>query len=151
MMDEKLIGTGIVIAQAFNGKEYQFTLNESNRLVIDLPSIGKIEVSRILIKPDFWLIGLDNFRLTLDTYLRYRHMDSICSKEPSDLIKNYLVDPNIVDELAKSGVIMYSREMAELYDLPNEFSYDLQYNRSAFKWAKKKGKILEKQKQGIFN
>ena len=50
-----------------------------------------------------------------------------------------------------NNMIMYSVEMAYLYDFVNKDGFDLSHKTTVFKRVKDKSKILEKQKKGIYN
>ena len=72
----------------------------------------------------------------------------------SRLIKSYDIDEELFWYLKQRRMIRYSSEMAFLYGFSDTNGFDKNmYNHvgSPFKWAKKKGPILVKQKKGQFN
>lgn len=81
---------------------------------------------------------------SLDSYIRENNLEKI-------LICQYLIDDELLAYLIKNKMIDYSTDMAYLYGLDSDYAYDRQYQTRAFKWVKKKSKILTKQKRGFFN
>ena len=80
------------------------------------------------------------------------YVESNANRKCSDgLIKEYIISPEIFCYMAFHQMIEYSVDMAEYYGLEPECAYDKKYTGKPFKWASKKGKVLVKQKQGIFN
>lgn len=73
-------------------------------------------------------------------------------QQQTKLIQNYIIEPYILKYLIENKMVMYSHDMAILYNLDTNYSYDKHLKNNAFKRQKKdKTKILIKQKQGIFN
>ena len=53
--------------------------------------------------------------------------------------------------MIKNNLAYISTEMAVLYGFNKKYGFDIIEKRNSFKWANKKGLILSKQKEGIFN
>ncbi len=81
---------------------------------------------------------------SLDSYIRGNYLEKT-------LICQYLIDDELLEYLIKNKMIDYSTDMAYLYGLDADYAYDREYQTRAFKWVKKKSKILTKQKRGFFN
>ena len=76
-------------------------------------------------------------------------------KNPLELIGNYDIDEELFDYLKHNGMIRYSNDMAYLYGFTDTKGYDSNPRHygvgSSYKWAKKKGPILVKQRKGQLN
>ena len=116
--------------------------------------------SIIEIKPNFVLRN-SNYETVynLKEYLRENPSKIITKnyqegiiKPQTKLIQNYIIEPSILKYLIDNTMIMYSHDMALLYNLDTNYSYDKHQKNNAFKRQRRdKTKILIKQKQGIFN
>ena len=116
---------------------YDFIVYSDGKIVC--PTVSNEEYDRIHLKPRFGLIGKRSFvRSSVDNSM----IDS--------LVREYVIDPSLFDYMINNNMIKYSIDMAEYYGFNPEYAFDKKYNPKPFKWAAKKGKILAKQKQGIF-
>ena len=91
---------------------------------IDCPTLGLQDYNYIELKPRFELHG-------------------------------HKVDEELFDYLKHNGMIRYSNDMAYLYGFEDKNGYDSEPGYygvgSPYKWAKKKGPILVKQRKGQLN
>lgn len=70
----------------------------------------------------------------------------------SGLIRSFYIKDNLFSYLKQNDMIMYSTDMAYLYDFSDKRGYDYANNRGRnYKRASKKGPILVKQRKGQFN
>lgn len=111
--------------------------------------------SIIEIKPNFVLRNEESQTIySLNDYLREhpeKKEDNQENKTQTHLIRNYIIEPEIFNYLIENKMIMFSHDMAMLYNLNTEYAYDARYKTNAFKHLHHdKTKILTKQKQGIF-
>ena len=135
---------GRFYAVSFYGKVIEFIVYDDNTMscpMLDIGSFNKIEL-----KPRFVLRGED-LEYTYDVPATYDY--SI-----SELIGEYSIDDELFEYLKVNRMIRYSTDMAYLYGFSDTNGYDSN-NRysvgSPYKWAKKKGPILVKQRKGQFN
>ena len=138
---------GIFYAIAFNNDYFEFIVYNDNTM--SCPTLGIKSFKSIELKPRFVLRGIDgeNNNYTYDAK----------SNEPDsshpELIGNYTISEKLFTILKDNKMIRYSTDMAYLYDFTDKDGYD--NNKygvgSPYKWSKKKGPILVKQKKGQFN
>lgn len=133
-------------ATSFNGIIFEFIVFNDN--TIDCPTLGISSFNRIDLKPRFVLSG-KNFYYTYDAKGTQKNTSR------SELIGNYDIDKDLFDYLKQNGMIFYSTDMAYLYGFSDKNGYDSDPRHygvsSPYKWAKKKGPILVKQRKGQFN
>ena len=138
--------TGRFYATSFDGEIIEFIVFNDN--TIDCPTLGINSFNRIILKPRFVLVG-ENL------YYTYNARKKIGFNENSDLIQNYDIDEELFDYLKQEDMIRYSTDMAYLYGFSDTRGYDSDPRHygvgSPYKWAKKKGPILVKQRKGQFN
>lgn len=128
---------GRFTATSFNGRKFEFILTSDDML--HLPEYSEESYKRLIIKPRFLLMG-EKCDL------------KIGSKDPKDLIQSYDIDDKLLDYMYYNGIVNFSSDMSYLYDFKIKQGYDsYQLNGKPFKWASKKGKVLQKQKEGKFN
>ena len=133
-------------AMSFNRIVFEFIVFDDNTM--DCPTLNLSSFNRIELKPRFVLKGKD---------LYYTH--NVKAKEenasPQELIGNYDIDDELFDYLKQNRMIKYSTDMAYLYGFGDKNGYDSDHGcygvGSPYKWARKKGAILVKQKKGQFN
>lgn len=131
-------------AKLFDEKVIEFIVFNDNTMAC--PTLNIESFKRIILKPRFKLIG-ENVHYTYDapptTYFE------------SKLIESYDIDENLFAYLKENGMIRYSTDMAYLYGFEDKNGYDSDPRHygvgSPYKWAKKKGPILVKQRKGQFN
>lgn len=135
---------GVFYAYSFNGLKLKFVVYNN---AIDCPSLHLKGYHRMELKPRFCLMGND----------KYYVYKGISSNEPneSELIGKYDIEEDLFSYLKDKRMILYSNDMAHLYGFPDVNGYDSKKGYygvgSPYKWAKKKGPILVKQKKGQFN
>lgn len=131
-------------AKSFDEKVIEFIVYDNNTMAC--PTLNIESFNKIVLKPRFDLIG-ENVSYTYDAPASHF--------EESRLIENYDIDENLFAYLKENGMIRYSTDMAYLYGFEDKEGYDSDPRHygvgSPYKWAKKKGPILVKQKQGQFN
>lgn len=141
-MDKHEIGK--FYALSFDEKMIEFVVFDDNTM--SCPTLNIESFKRIILKPRFELIG-ENVHYTYDapptTYFE------------SKLIENYDIDEDLFAYLKETGMIRYSTDMAYLYGFEDKNGYDSEPGHygvgSPYKWAKKKGPILVKQRKGQYN
>ena len=138
---------GKFFAIAYNNNYFEFIVYSDNTL--SCPTLGIKSFSTIELKPRFVLRGINGEN-------KYYTYDAK-SNEPDDshpeLIGNYVISEELFTILKENKMIIYSTDMAYLYGFKDKDGYDNdEYGvGSPYKWAKKKGPILTKQKKGVFN
>lgn len=148
------------------GRFYATSFNEEVALefivfdddTIDCPTLGLYEYKYISLKPRFHLGGykkdVDGNYYDIKSYT-YDVKSKDKYQSPMELIGKYNIDEDLFYYLDQKEMIRYSTDMAYLYDLPDKSAYDQGRNKygvgSPYKWAKKKGHILVKQRKGQFN
>ena len=69
-----------------------------------------------------------------------------------EYIESVEIDADLLAYMRLNNMIMYSTDMAYLYGFKDKSGYDREFKEGhPFKWAKKKGPILVKQKKGKYN
>lgn len=136
---------GKFYATSFDNNTFEFIVFNDNTM--DCPTLGVCSFKKIELKPRF--VMWDEKK-----YYKY-NVPASNNGEDSQLIGNYDIDEDLFDYLKQNGMIRYSNDMAYLYGFNDKIGYD-NYPRpygvgSPYKWAKKKGAILVKQRKGQFN
>ena len=130
---------GRFFATTFNNTVYEFIVYDNQRMTC--PTLGIDSIYRLIIKP--------RFELFCDNKV---YLSPAVHGVNDGLIKDYDINETLFNYLKQHNMIMYSVDMAYLYNLPSKLGYDQGIKEgSPFKWAKKKGPILVKQKRGIYN
>lgn len=141
-MDKQVIGN--FSATSFDGVTIEFIVFDDNTM--DCPTLNIESFKRINLKPRFDLIGEN---------VHYTYNVPASHFEESRLIENYDIDEDLFAYLKENGMIRYSTDMAYLYGFEDKCGYDSDPRHygvgSPYKWAKKKGPILVKQRKGQFN
>lgn len=134
---------GMFTATSFDDKLFEFYVYDDNSMAC--PTLGIDSFKRIELKPRFVLRGED-FEYTYKAKPN-RNYDT------SELIANYSIEPELFNYMKKNYMIRYSTDMAYFYGFRDTNGWDKgQYSvGSPYKWAKKKGPILVKQRKGQFN
>ena len=135
-MEKKMIAK--FSAKMFSGKVLEFLVY--NDRTMDCPELGVTGIYRMVLKPRFRLFSNNHGRFN---YSKKGTID--------ELIKEYIIDENVFRLLRDNNMILFSTDMAFLYDLPDKEGYDAIFNRRPYKWAEKRGPILAKQKNGMYN
>ena len=121
----------------FRNKIYEFIVYEDH---IDCVQLKISNIRKILLKPNLEMYADDeNFSLNDHLTIEQDYIKKISIR--NDLLK-YIID----NRLAR-----ISTEMAIYYGLDKELGFDIKDKTNTFKWAKKKGLILAKQREGNFN
>ena len=140
-MEKKLVGRFYGVR--FDNLIYGFNVYSNGKIVC--PNVSDKEFSKIVLKPRFKLINDKNGIKYCRNYMNSN------AKNNEELIKEYIIDPALLHYMVKTGMAFYSVDMAIYYGLDLDNAYDRDATGSPFKWASKKGKVLVKQKQGVFN
>lgn len=135
---------GRFYASSFDEKLLEFVVYDDNTMncpTLEIDSFDKIEL-----KPRFRIWREKRY---YDYNVpSYRYGDS-------QLIGCYDIDEDLFAYLKERKMIKYSTDMAYLYGFEDKYGYDSEPNHcgvgSPYKWAKKKGPILVKQRSGQFN
>lgn len=103
----------------------------------------------IELKPNFILRDKQGKTLySLDEYTRERNIKK-------SLIREWIINEDLLEYLIKNRKIIYSTQMAILYGFDPQYAYDAHYQKRAFKSSRnnplKRTKILARQKAGNFN
>ena len=125
-------------AKRFDGKVLEFLVYSDHTMAC--PYIGAIDIYRMVLKP--------RFRLFSNNHCRFNYVKKGTINE---LIKEYNIEEHVFYWLRENNMILFSTDMAFLYDLPDKDGYDVIYNKRPYKWAEKRGPILAKQKNGMYN
>jgi hypothetical protein len=135
---------GKFYATTFDGEVFEFIVFNDN--TIDCPTLGINSIRRMELKPRFVLSGKD-FSYKYDVKPKEKF------KNPPELIKEFDIDDELFKYLKDNGMIRYSTDMAYFYGFSDTTGYDKgRYGvGSPYKWAKKKGPILVKQRNGQLN
>ena len=145
---------GKFYAKSFNDIVFEFIVFDDN--TIDCPNLGLYD--SIELKPRFELRGHktdeDGNFYDFKSYI-YDVKSKEKFKNPLELIGEYDIDEELFDYLKQNEMIRYSTDMAYLYGFSDTKGYDSNPGHngvgSPYKWAKKKGPILERQRNGQFN
>ena len=136
---------GKFYATSFDNNTFEFIVFDDNAM--DCPTLGVYSFKRIELKPRFVMCDEKN-------YYKY-NVPATRYGEDSKLIGNYDIDENLFEYLKQHEMIRYSNYMAYLYEFEDKSGYDSNPRHygvgSPYKWAKKKGPILVKQRKGQFN
>ena len=125
--------------ETFNEKEYNFIVAPDGNIYSELfPK----PASRIILKPNLLAIYRDNGYFTFDNRERL-------TGKKRELIREYKMDEETFEYLHSKDIISISTEMAIFYGFNPNYGNDRVFKKNPFKHAK--GKILSKQKKGIFN
>ena len=132
--------SGRFYAKRFYEKVYEFIVYIDNTM--ECPALGLEVIHRIVLSPRFDLVGKDF------TFVNPAPLGVI-----DGLIKEYIIDDDLFEFLEERNMIMYSTDMAYLYDFQNKKVYDSCNGKEKrpFKKAMKKGPILVKWKNGQYN
>ena len=146
MLDEELRGTNALIVETFDSNNHVFYhIEKDGRHYFKMEDDSKL-ITRLIIKPDLWAFFKNG---------GYEHgvklLKPIINSKSKVLASNYYFDPNMFNVLVSCGLITYSKAMADLYDLPVSYSYDIKYHHNDYKRTKNKELVLGKMRQGIFN
>lgn len=137
---------GRFYATSFNDIVFEFIVFNDNTM--DCPTLGISSFNRIELKPRFVLSGKD-FDYTYDAKPNGKYSSQ------QELIGDYDIDEELFDYMKQNEMIKYSTDMAYLYGFSDTNGYDSDPRHygvgSPYKWAKKKGPILVKQRKGQFN
>lgn len=130
-------------ATSFDDKIFDFIVFTDN--TIDCPTLNINSIKRIELKPRFVLRCEDSYYV-YDAPANRKYTDS-------KLIAKYDIEDELFKHLKENDMIFYSVDMAYLYGFSDKDGYDKgKYGvGSPYKWAKKKGPILVKQKEGKYN
>ncbi len=135
-MERKIVGRFYGIR--FDELIYGFIVYADGKIVC--PNVSKDEYDRIYLKPRFELIGKKSF---MHSNADHNKIDG--------LVREYVIEPELFEYMIENDIIRYSVDMAQYYGFDSKYAFDKEYNPRPFKRAGKKGKVLIKQKQGLFN
>lgn len=131
-------------ATTFDGKKIEFIVYNDNTMAC--PTLNIKLFKKMELKPRFCLWNENDC---------YTYNVAASHFDESQLIENYAIDEELFVYLKANKMIRYSTDMAYLYDFVDKCGYDSDPRNygvsSPYKWAKKKGPILVKQKKGQFN
>ena len=137
---------GRFYATSFDGNVIEFIVFNDNTM--DCPTLNLNSFNRIELKPRFVLSG-KNLYYTYDAKGTQKYTSC------PGLIGNYDINEDLFNHLKQNCMIRYSTDMAYLYGFSDTNGYDSDPRHygvgSPYKWAKKKGPILVKQRKGQFN
>ena len=131
-------------ATTFDERSIEFVAYDNH--TIDCPTLGLESYRSIELKPRFVLYGEHHYIYDVKGSKKYHSAEG--------LVARYNIDEELLDYLLEKKMVFYSADMANLYGFAEELSWDKKTGRRVgkpYKWARKKGPILVKQKQGEFN
>ncbi len=135
---------GRFYAKSFDGLIIEFVVYDDNTM--SCPTLDIDSFISITLKPRFGIRDEESY---------YEYNVAACHNDQCQLIEDYYIQEDLFDYLKENGMIRYSNDMAYLYGFEDKQGYDSDPGHygvgSPFKWAKKKGPILEKQRKGRFN
>lgn len=135
MLDERLAGTGIIEAVLDNGDIYHFIYDDVND---ELMFKEKMQVIDFLVmRPNPFIVG--------------ERLERLKRKGDDPLVMDYHIDPEVVSKLVQGRKVKYSTFCADLYELPRDSAFDIQYHKRDYKRSKNKELILAQAKAGKFN
>lgn len=140
-MNKELVGTFDLMA--FNTRVYRFEVYSDNTM--SCKDLELENITKLYLKPRFEL-SINNRFFKLPYNLR-----------EDELICDMVYDDDLFQYLCNNRLISFSTDMAYLYDLPVKEGYDIKFIKgqknsgTPYKWASKKGPVLQRQKQGQFN
>lgn len=138
-MEKKEIGR--FYATTFDERVYEFIVYDNK--TIDCPLLNAKDILRMRLKPRFNAYAKD------DTFYNFAPVGRI-----DGLIRDFDIDEVLFNYLKDEHMIMYSTDMAYLYNFVDKDGYDKKWRvgkGKEFKHARKKGEILTKWKKGEFN
>ena len=136
-MKKKEIGR--FYATTFDENVYEFIVNDNN--IMECTTLGIDSIYKIVIKPRMLLLRKD-----------CAYISPAKPHVKDDLIQKFDIPEELFNYLKENKMILYSTDMAYLYGFNDKDGYDRQYKEGhPYKWAEKKGPILVKQRQGIYN
>ena len=126
-----------------------YKINERDVILIDSgidSEVGR-KILKVIRENDMEVVGIIN------THSHADHIggNNFIQSRTNCKIYNLGIENVIVNNPILEPMIMYSVEMAYLYDFVNKDGFDLSHKTTVFKRVKDKSKILEKQKKGIYN
>lgn len=153
-------------AVTYENQTYHFIITDDNKIYC---CEFRLEYGADIIelKPNFVLRDKDSQTIySLKDYLRelskedknYKRLilgtaSKELEKQQQNLIKSYIIEPQVLEYLIENKMVMYSHDMAILYGFDPKHSYDCYFQTRSFKKNrhKEKTKVLTKQKKGIFH
>lgn len=148
MLDENLRGSNALVVETFDENNHVFYLVKGPvKLYLQFENDCRY-ITKLVLKPDLWVFFEDG---------GYEHGSSLLKPLDPDLkkvlAKNYYIDPSIFHSLVNHKLITYSKAMADLYQLPIVYSFDIKYHHNDYKRQEegKKEKVLERLRTGKFN
>ena len=136
---ENIVGSFYL--KTFGERLYKFDVFDNGLMYCK--DITEYPLRKIFLKPLFELYRLDENG--------NKEIISIPKRGCYDYIERVSINEELLVYMKKNNMIMYSTDVAYLYDLPNKDGYDIFYQKRAFKHVKDKSKILIKQKNGYYN
>ena len=137
---------GMFYAYSFRGKKIRFVVYDDK--TIDCPILNLRDYNQLYIRPRFRMFSIDGRRYMFNAL-------GSNEENKSDLIGRYDIDKKLFNYLKRNNMIKYSNDMAYLYGFSDTKGFDSKKEHcgvgSPYKWAKKKGPILTRQKKGQFN
>lgn len=129
----------------FFGNIIRFIVCDDN--TINCPALGVYSCRKMELKP--------RFVMWCDDGVYEYNAPVVYYEENLRLIGRYKIDKKLFEYLKQRGMIQYSNDMAYFYDFEDKRGFDSEPGKkgvgSPFKWAKKKGPILVRQRRGEFN
>lgn len=135
---------GRFYAYSFNGVTIEFIVYDDNTM--SCPDLNIDSFIRIQLKPRF---------IINDGEHHFEYNVPACHQDECQLIEQYDIEQELFHYLKENQMICYSNDMAYFYGFEDKKGYDSELGcysvGSPFKWAKKKGSVLVKQRKGQFN
>lgn len=155
MNNKKMINQFFAIT--YDNNVYHFIVESETSKIYCCEFGTEYCASMIEIKPNFVLKNSDFQKVySLKKYLKENpkkitNYQNCRDNQQVSLVQKYIIDQKTLELLVKKHMIIYSYDMAILYNIDPKYACDICFKNNAFKKAKKdKTKILLKQKQGIF-
>lgn len=137
-----------IVVKTFNDHNYLFYyIKYGSENYIRYENDTKL-IKRIVLKPNLLIYYADG---SYKTGVELFNIDNY--NDNSGLVSDCIIDSDIFYDLIKHGLISYSKLVADLYNLPVAYSYDVKYHHNDYKRTDclQRQKILSRLKSGNFN
>lgn len=137
-----------IVVKTFNDHNYLFYyIKYGSENYIRYENDTKL-IKRIVLKPNLLIYYVDG---SYKTGVELFNIDNY--NDNSGLVSDCIIDSDIFYDLIEHGLISYSKLVADLYNLPVTYSYDVKHHHNDYKRTDclQRQKILSRLKSGNFN
>lgn len=137
-----------IVVKTFNDHNYLFYyIKYGSENYIRYENDTKL-IKRIVLKPNLLIYYVDgSYKTGVELFKIDNYNDN------SGLVSDCIIDSDIFYDLIEHGLISYSKLVADLYNFPVAYSYDVKHHHNDYKRTDclQRQKILSKLKSGNFN